>query len=122
VNLPQGTAKSRSQTRPLTWQRRCQPYGYFTRAFEIAWQRSKEKFANTSIFSSGTRTFDSRADLQVDSLQDLRFRSYRPSAVAEQNSYDMSISWVLGVKKIVRLPFPDRYRLNRINLDRKQTL
>jgi hypothetical protein len=58
--------------------------GYSTLAFEIALQRSKDKFGNMSIFSLGTRMLDIRADLRVLSPPDLTFRWSQPSVVAER--------------------------------------
>src|ERR1700720_909980 len=84
ANLPLDTAKSRSNTRPQLWPRRCRLSGHSIRGFEIASQRSKAKCGSISTFSLGTKISDIQVDSRVLSLTELRFRSSPPSVVAER--------------------------------------
>ena len=83
-NLRRATVESRSNTHPQLWPRHCRHSGRSIPAFEIASQPSKDKCGNTSIFLSGTKTCDTRVDSPVQSLPDVRSRSFPPLVVAER--------------------------------------
>ena len=86
-NLRQDTIRSRSNTLPQRWPSPCRCFGHFIQAFEIASRQSKGKCANMSIFSSETKTSDTRAAWRVPSRPGLRFRLSPQSAVAGKRFY-----------------------------------
>src|SRR5208282_318620 len=83
ASLLLAAVQSRSSTRLLRWLRRYRLSGLSIPASEIASQRSKDKCGSISIFSLGTKMFDTQVDSRVPFRPSVRFRSFPPSVGAE---------------------------------------
>src|SRR5258706_2975623 len=78
-----GAAQSKLSSRPSFWRTHYLLCGGCTLAFARAWQPIKEKFANISMSSLGTKTCATRVDSRAQFLTVARFQSFRPSVGVE---------------------------------------